>query len=369
MAKPLTATKYFRVMQALRQEWSLWEPGTIVPTVNDLKERFSASQTTVTQALSRLQDEGVIHRPDGRNRLVVSEQAPQVDNRIALIRPSASSPDYDALTRALVRESDHRGWALDVDASHSDMNTVNLNRCIGQNDAAVLMVSQVNIRSSLLAGLRKPSRPVVTVLDVPDYPEISGVSADSITIGRTAISHLIDHGHSDILTVISEPRTRSNLDRAQGARARLLEHGVSHADELVLDCQVRPPADSIALSYERICEFLTRSDRPRFSAVFCVAWTGAFAMMKALNDIGKWSIPQDVSLVTYAGESLLIPFLIPPLTAVQTDVDEYARCVMDLLADRLEDPQIPARHIHVPCSLIERESVIDRLASRHPQGI
>lgn len=108
--------------------------------------------------MTRLQEEGLIRRPDGRNRLIISDIPPKAAIRISLIRPSWSSPDYDALTRAMVRGSERRGWALNVDASHSDMSNLDLNRGIGQNDAAVLMTSMVNMPSHLVTALRKPNR-------------------------------------------------------------------------------------------------------------------------------------------------------------------------------------------------------------------
>lgn len=369
MAKPLAATRHFRIMRTLRQELSLKQPGAFVPTVNELKLRFNASQATISQALSRLQEEGLIRRPDGRNRLVVSELPPKAAQRVVLIRPSWSSPDDDALQRAMVRDCERRGWQLDVDASHSEMYELELNRAIANRDAAVLMTSMVNIPDYLMNALRKPSRPVVTVMQVPEDPAVWGVATDNPAIGRDAINHLAEHGHEQILTVISEPRTQTIMQRAEAARNQLAANGHRDADSLVLDCRIRAGEDSIAMTYESFCEFLIKPNRPKFTAVFCVAWTGALAVMKALKDVGNWRVPDDISLITYAGESSLIPYLNPPLTALQTDVNVYASNVLDLVEAQLEDPQIPARRIIIPCQIVSRESVVDRHHSRCPNGI
>lgn len=369
MAKPLTATRHFRIMRMLKQELSLQEPGTVVPTVNELKQRFNASQVTITQALSRLQEDGLIHRPDGRNRMVISELAPRVDLKVKFIRPSWPSPDYDALTRAMLRDCQRRGWSLDVDASHSELHELELNRAMGNADACVLLTSMMNYPDQLLAAMRKPGRPVVTVMQVPDDPNVAGVCTDNAAIGRMAVEHLMDHGHRNILTVISEPRSQSILQRALAARDQLIEKGVSQADSLLLDCRIHPSEDSIAMTYESFCDFLIKPNRPHFSAIFCVAWTGALAVMKALKDVGNWSVPENVSLVTYAGESLLIPYLNPPLTAIQTDVDEYASSVMKLIEEQLENPHHPARKIAINCQLASRQSVLNIQQSRSPEGI
>jgi DNA-binding LacI/PurR family transcriptional regulator len=369
MAKPLTATRHFQVMRTLRQELSLKEPGAFVPTVNELKQRFNASQATIAQALSTLQEEGLIRRPDGRNRLVVSDMPPKAAQRVVLVRPSWSSPDYDALQRSMVTDCNRRGWQLEVDASHSEMHELELNRAIGNRDAGVLMTSMVNIPDHLMNVLRKPNRPVVTVIQVPDDPEVSGVGTDNIAIGRMAIEYLMSQGHEQILTVISEPRAQSIVQRAQGARDEMLIQGQTHADDLILDCRIRHGEDSIAMTYESFCEFLINPKRPKFTAVFCVAWTGALAVMKALKDVGNWRVPDDVSLVTYAGESLLIPYLNPPLTAIETNVDDYARNVLDLIEGQLDDPTMPAQKIALPCQIVERESVMPSRQSNHPNGI
>ena len=370
MAKPLAATRHFRIMRTLRQELRLKEPGAFVPTVNELKLRFNASQATIAQALIRLQEEGLIRRPDGRNRLVVSDLPPKAAQRIALIRPSWSSPDYDALQRAMVRDCERRGWQLEVDASHSEMHELELNRAVGTSDAGVLMTSMVNIPDNLMNALRKPIRPMVTVMQVPDDPDISGVATDNYAIGRMAIDHLTEYGHGQILTVISEPRAQSIVQRAESARDHLAcKYKRLEVDSLVLDCRIRAGEDSIAMTYESFCEFLIKPDRPRFTAIFCVAWTGALAVMKALKDVGDWSVPEDVSLVTYAGESLLIPYLNPPLSAIETDVNVYASNVMDLVEGQLDAPESPAKKIAIPCHLVSRDSVIQLKDSRQTEGI
>jgi DNA-binding LacI/PurR family transcriptional regulator len=66
---------------------------------------------------------------------------------------------------------------------------------------------------------------------------------------------------------------------------------------------------------------------------------------------------------------LLIPYLNPPLTAIETNVDDYARNVLDLIEGQLDDPTMPAQKIALPCQIVERESVMPSRQSNHPNGI
>lgn len=360
MGRSLAATKHFHLTRLLRQELQAKQAGELLDTVANLKSRFGVSQATVTRALQRLQQEGLVYRPAGRNRLIIADVSHRPLHRVTLIRPTWPSPDYDAITRALITAGEQRGWAFDVITNRSDMEDLDLEQAVGDNDASVLLSSAVRLPESVLASLRRPRRPVVTALEVPDDPLISGVSADDHRVGELAVEHLASLGHRDILAVVNEPPSRSIFERTMGWRDAMGALGVRRRD-LMLDCSVRPGQDSLDLTYKYLCRWLA-NEPPRFTAVFCVSWTGALATMRAMREIRGWRVPQDVSLVTYAGESLLVPYLDPPLTAIQTDVQAYATHIVEQLERLLDDPQSPPKHIRVQPTLELRQST-RRLAS------
>lgn len=63
---------YFQLAELLEEEIisGRWEPGARVPSENELCARYGLSRTTIRQALSRLEQEGLISREKGRGTFV-----------------------------------------------------------------------------------------------------------------------------------------------------------------------------------------------------------------------------------------------------------------------------------------------------------
>jgi GntR family transcriptional regulator len=63
---------YFQLAELLEEEIvaGRWEPGTRVPSENELCSRYELSRTTVRQALARLEQEGLVGREKGRGTFV-----------------------------------------------------------------------------------------------------------------------------------------------------------------------------------------------------------------------------------------------------------------------------------------------------------
>lgn len=356
MARSLPSTKHFHLARTLRQEFALMRPGDPVYTVEQIKSRFGVSQATVTRALERLRREGMIHRPAGRSRLFISEFRPKALHRVAIIRSTWPSPDYDAITRSLITQGEAKGWAFEVYANQDDMEDLDLARAVGDNDGAVLLHTFDRIPEHLSNALRRPRKPVVLVREVPEDPAISGVVLDNQLVGRLAVQHLAERGHRHVLAVVSEPPSRTSFDRVVGWREAMKRIGMDDCEKLLINCPVRPTQDSIRITYEYFRKWVTEPNRPHFTSVFCLDWTGALAVMRVLREDLNLNVPQDVSVVAYAGESLIAPYLNPPLTAVETNMQRLASAAIEMLGRKLDTPDAPPQQVRIESYLVERGS-------------
>lgn len=355
MPKTFAETKHFTLALQLRREFAELRPGDPIDTVEQLKSRFGVSQATVTRALDRLTREGLVHRPTGRTRLVRSETQWRGLHRVSIIRPSWPSPDYDAMVRGLMAVGQQRGWTFSLHASAADVEELDLDRTIGSNDGGILLLGAGALPDHLGSALRKPRKPVVVIREMPDNQAMFGVSLDDEQVGRLAVQHLVEQGHRRILAVISEPTVRSIHERVVGWRQEMRANGI-YDSELLLDCKVTPGSDSISHTHEVFRRWLLERDRAQFSAVFCVDWTGALAVCRALREQAGLRIPRDVSIVTHAGESLLLPYLNPPLTSIEFDMKAYATASIDLLQRQFDDPRAAAEQIRIEPYLVARGS-------------
>lgn len=83
-----TAPIWFQIMRAIEAEIAqgTWGPGDRLPSENELRDHFSASRTSIRDALSRLESAGIISRQQGKGAFVERAQGPS-----AWTLPSAPS--------------------------------------------------------------------------------------------------------------------------------------------------------------------------------------------------------------------------------------------------------------------------------------
>lgn len=83
-----TAPIWFQIMRAIESKISdgSWPPGDKLPSENDLCAHFSASRTSIREALARLEKAGIISRQQGKGAFVERSQGPS-----AWTLPSAPS--------------------------------------------------------------------------------------------------------------------------------------------------------------------------------------------------------------------------------------------------------------------------------------
>jgi len=329
-------------------------PGQTLPTLAELRQEFQVAELTVTRALAQLRREGLIYRPDGRQRPVVAAISDRALARVAMIRPDYPSMDYEAIARAVVRAGRERDWVFDQ-VSYRSLEGLELTRAIGNNDAAALLPTSEPFPNHLLTALAAPRRPVVVLQEPPPGLDAPVVRNDDVLIGRSLVEHVAALGHSRILMVVDQPIACPSIaDRVVGWRQAMQQLGVGNLTEFLVDCQVASFDDAVLCSYEFFRCWL---DAPHadFTAVCCASSGGALAVMRALREKGV-AIPQDVSVIANASELDIAAFINPPLTATEIDLSGYGQAVAELIDEALNTPGAPARQITIGPQTIVRQS-------------
>jgi DNA-binding LacI/PurR family transcriptional regulator len=329
MATKFANTKHYKVSRMLEESIRFLPPGEMLPTIERLKIKYKCSQVTITQALERLRNYGVVERPSGKKRLVVAKLGNRPSFRVTLVRPLWPSPDYDSITNAIYElgHDEHFGFNIYL---YGDPQQLNIDHALRDSDAGLVLGDRNMTREQIDAfnGCRKP---IVFLRDKPDAVKSGYVWVDDLCVGETAANHLLDLGHKKIAVMLSEPENVSSSLRLQGWRKALQQKGVREFGSLIIDCSVSPGKDAITGSYKRFASWMDTNERT-FTAIFCVAWTGALAALKGLRERGI-RVPEDVSMVTYASESSICDFTAPPLTTVQIDTKAYAREAIRLIRE------------------------------------
>ena len=353
MPKLHTSTKHYQATVALRGMVNAMRPGEYLPTAEEIAATLGSSHGTVMRALTAIAEEGIIRRPSGRQRYVIAEKFDKISAWITMIRPDYPSRDIDVTAMAIYAEGMKRGWAF-KHLCYRDMGNLDLRKALAGSDAAVLIPTAENISATLAKALVKSGKPVVVMSQHIESPGICNVVVDDYEVGSIAAARLVEKGHRRIAILKDQPEDSTIDFRVKGFLDRMKTLGVEQDSSLVINCGIKSYEDAQEKSYERLCAFLS-SHPLDFSAIFTTSGTGAFAALRCLRERGI-KIPSEVAVASYAGEAKMGPYMNPPLSAVEIDMEAFGSTVVDLLSSQLQAVRGEARRIAIKPHWAERES-------------
>lgn len=172
-----------------------------------------------------------------------------------------------------------------------------------------------------------------------------------------AAQFLIDRGHRELGLALSVPRdslggfnTVQN-SRYQGFTRALRQAGLEVRQDWIFE------EETYEIGGARLAaDFLKLKDRP--SGLCIVNDYMALAFMSEVMRAGV-RIPEDVSVVGHDNQPVAA-YCPVPLTSATHPAAEIAERVVELLIQRLDGSQEPARKVVVDCEVVERESVKER---------
>ena len=332
-------------------------PGDPIPPVTELMARYRMSQGTVVHALRHLRSKGIIVKPIGRKRLVAAEQKKPANTvlSILLLRPNWHSPDYDTMSHALHEEAGRQRIHLESFYYNSDSGQ-DLALALQSHDGVVILPS--SSAGKPLFHLLEPSAvPAVALWEENSTAGIMSIADDDLEAGRMAARRLIELGHTKIAAFQSEPPVLGMNKRLEGWKEVLRnEGGIANPEAWLIDCSVLPGRDSIVGSYEKFRRWLFQNGNQfKATAVFCLCWTGALAMLRALREVGI-EVPRDVSIIAHGGENYLCEFSNPSLTVVQGDAAKMASEAISYLKATCLGENPSKETVFIKPTLVERES-------------
>jgi LacI family repressor for deo operon, udp, cdd, tsx, nupC, and nupG len=185
--------------------------------------------------------------------------------------------------------------------------------------------------------------------DIPDLsvPFVESANRDA---ARVMVEYLIGVGHRRIGHITGPMRGPEADDRLAGYRDALEGAGIAFDPNMIWPGNYRAASGGEAA----VQHFLPMTDRP--TAVFAANDESAIGFIKAVRDAGL-SVPKDVSVAGYddIGYAALFD---PGLTTMHQPRAELGRVAAEILVRRMSGEGSPASRItHLPCTLVERESV------------
>lgn len=341
-------------------------PGSQLPTEFEIARQHHVSRGTVRHALDALVHEGLVERTQGRGtfvrKTVLPTPQPQAPERRLglLLNRHGGQLDLDILV-GVDHAAKSRGYQ--VSFAYAEDNVEQQDRDIARlldDRVAGLIIFPVSNTAYDAAIWRLKDQEVPFVLVDRYFPELDSdyVVCDNVGGAYRAVEHLLILGHKRIAFVYSDIdglHTTSVRDRWQGYRNALADYGLPYDDSLVV--QKPTPTEATDNPY---LHFLSQPNRP--SAVFAVNDHEALAVVRAAQQRGL-HVPEDLALVGF-DDLHFAQHANPPLTTVAQPRLEIGLRAGNLLINRTEGQDGPARHIELPTSLVVRESCGARLRVR-----
>ncbi|WP_159081816.1 GntR family transcriptional regulator [Paenibacillus sp. CAA11] len=345
------------------------KPHDPLPSEGELAERFGVSRMTSKMALQALQKEGIVYRIPRRGTFL-AEQAEMhfasgnfsTNHRTKSRYIALIVPGIDEFVGRMIKEIEHAGRSKGLSfiikvADHFNEESALLEELSVRRDISAILLFPVDrtICGESLLKLKLNRYPII-ILDREFHEvEFDGVSHDHYEGAYKATEYLLDQGHEGIGFITEEiNKATSREQRYQGYLDACISRQARIGENRILHLGSRSAEEMRGEDTEQKMKAWLK-ERHDITAVFCMNDDLALRMLKAAQQLGL-SVPEDLSIVGFSGHRML-EYAPIQLTTVQQPMKPFGEAAVQLLCDRLANPEQAPRNIKVPTELARRDSV------------
>ena len=264
------------------------------------------------------------------------------DETIGVVIDSIADPFFASVTSEIEKVAFANGLTVTVASTgrSADRERLLLDGMVRRKVAGVI-VAPASLNHAYLGGA---SCAVVFIDRGPVELDVDAVLVDDYRGARTAVGHLIAHGHRRIAYVGDLPNMETADQRLAGYRAEHEAAGLPVDESLIAaDCS------EISDATERAGQLLARPDPP--TAIFTANTRSSMGVAPALHALSR----TDVALVGF-GDFFMAASLQPAVTVIDHSPEVIGQLAAERLFHRLAGSTEPSRRIEAPLRLIVRGS-------------
>jgi len=321
--------------------------------------------STVTRALSRTD---LPLRPETRRKVQAAVERlgyrPSVLARglrtrrtstLGMLVPDITNPFFPPIIRGAEEAARARGYELvlcntDDSPEREDASL----RLLRERQADGLLIATSRMADATLDTVRRERFPFVLVNRGSRVAADLAVEVDNERAARSVVDHLVALGHRRIAHIAGPLSTTTGAERAAGFREALRAHGVTVADDLVVEADAYAEGAGYAAG--------KRVLRARPTAIFAANDLLLIGALRAAREAGL-RVPADLSLVG-VNDIPLAALIDPPLTTVRVPQREMGELAVGILIARLEGRDVPVPRVRLETTLVVRGSTAAPAAAR-----
>ena len=330
-------------------------------TQKQVAERAGVSRATVSYVLNGKSSQGVPISDETRKKVLAAIEdlgyQPNLQARtlrsgktmtIGVLLLDVRNPHFWQYLSGIEKEAHQHGYTIML--FHTALKRTEENVALRELtqkriDGAIINASYGINTVEEGARLASSGLPIVDI-SIPDSP-FDHVASDYRPATKELMSHLYTMGHRRFGMIYGVANTDNGLDRLEPYREFLEDKKLRSGDDGVVECgPTQEDGHAAALT------LLNRKDRP--TAIVAINDYLAMGVMRAAADLGL-SIPEDLSVCGF-DDIPFSQFLIPRLTTVRRETELGGRLAFQLLLQRMEGQDGPARVKRLDSTLQIRES-------------
>jgi LacI family transcriptional regulator len=326
-------------------------------TIRDVAKAANVSISTISHVINETR----YVSPDTRERVLAAmKQLNYQHNRVAsslrnrkthtigVLLPNSANPYFAEILAGIESACFEQDYHIIMGNANDDPEREQsyLKVLLSRQVDGILLISTGAFDDSIHL-LRENKTPVVMVDRSTELTPVDEIFTDNQGGGYLAAAHLLALGHRRIGCVTGPSFLTPSAARVQGYRDAFAAAGQNLKEEWIVTGDFQHEGGYMAAQ-----KLLALGDMP--TAVFVCNDLMAVGVIAALQEAGL-RVPQDVSVIGYDNIPLA-SYSNPRLTTIAQPARELGYLAVERLLERLDDPNVVARHEMLPVMLIERDS-------------
>lgn len=326
-------------------------------TMRDVAERAGVSTTTVSHVINKtrfVSDDNRKKVQEAMDALgyqpnAIAKSLRQKSTKtIGLVISDISNPFFTSLIRGVEDSVNASGYNLILcntdekpEKEHTYLHVLHQKQVDG------IIMAPTGSNRGYLSGLVEKGFPLVFIDRRLDGFSCPSVLVDNENGAYHAVSHLIRLGHRHVGIVIGLQDVSSTVERLNGYKRALSDHGLPFDPALV-----QPGGSKVGSGLEAGLKLLDASPCP--TAIFATNNLMTIGVMHALQE-RSIRCPEELAVVGFDDFEWASAFR-PFLTTVAQPVYEMGRAAAEALIMRIRNKTAKVKNVTLECRLIVRES-------------
>lgn len=353
---------YKTIYNALKEDIinEVFLAGTLLPTEQNLAEKYSVSRPTIAKVYNQLQEEEYINKKKGLGSMVIYKRTNSIYTFGLLLPGAGESEIFSIINDQLLKQSEKGKFNCLWDgatASSAEMRKILIDTCcenyIKKKVDGILfsplerVTDAYQINLQICEKIFNANIPIVLIdrdiLKSPERSKFDVVCIDNFSAGGIMGKHLIDAG-CETIHFFSRPDSAFSVNlRLSGVKNVVWENKLHFNDENIY---FGDPADIEFVKQIKVISGKT--------GIICANDSTAAVLMSSLDTIGI-KISSDILICGY-DDMKYSEHLKHSLTSFRQPCEEIADVSIELLLRRLKNKDLLPVTVNLTGEIVTRES-------------